>query len=122
MYLRISANLYSSRFSLTTPLINRPELSYIFGVGLFIKAFDVGVKLKQKQKDWIISQLIENGEITRNKCLKNYISRLAMHIDQLKKQGWEFETERVKVKTPMGWTGNDYKYILVSFPENIEVA
>jgi hypothetical protein len=45
-----------------------------------------------------------------------------MHIDQLKKQGWEFETERVKVKTPMGWTGNDYKYILVSFPENIEVA
>lgn len=74
---------------------------------------------KSKQKDWIKTQLRTHGYITRNQCLKNYISRLAMHIDQLKKMGWEFETKRIKVTTPMGWTGSDFRYTLVNDPESM---
>jgi len=76
--------------------------------------------MKTKQKDWIKSQLLTNGSITRNECLRQYISRLAMHIAVLKQEGWEFKTERVEVSTSWG-TGSDYKYILVSSP-SLEVA
>ena len=49
--------------------------------------------MKQSQKDRIIKRLLERGEISRNECLRNYISRLGAYIVILKKEGWEFETE-----------------------------
>jgi hypothetical protein len=54
------------------------------------------------QKDFVIEQLNNSGEITRNQCLKNYISRLGAIICQLKKEGWMFRAEN---------RGGDYVYI-----------
>lgn len=65
------------------------------------------------QEQWIIGQLRNKGCITRNQCLKNYISRLGARISDLKAKGWVFDTENVKVKKPNGDIGSDYKYILV---------
>lgn len=78
--------------------------------------------MKNNQKNFIKQKLLEDGYITRNFCLKNYISRLASHITVLKNEGWEFETENVKIETPMGWTGTDYKYKLIKAPLELEVA
>lgn len=61
-----------------------------------------------KQIDIIKQQLLDNGEISRNWCLKNYISRLGAYIVDLKKQGWEFKTEQ---------RGGDYVYKLIKKPE-----
>ena len=65
------------------------------------------------QEQWIIEQLKNNGYITRNQCLRNYISRLGARIADLKSKGWVFNTENVKVEKPNGYIGSDYKYILV---------
>ena len=52
--------------------------------------------MKQSQKKWVIEQLLNNGKIGRNECLRNYISRLSAIIKILKNEGWklrgDFET------------------------------
>ena len=50
--------------------------------------------MKTSQKDIIVKQLKEYGEISRNWCLKNYISRLSAIIQLLEKDGWRFESIR----------------------------
>jgi hypothetical protein len=45
------------------------------------------------QIDFIMDKLKQDGEISRNYCLRNYISRLGARINDLKKIGFEFETE-----------------------------
>jgi len=45
------------------------------------------------QKQRIIGQLQKYGFITRNACLKNYISRLGAIIFDLKQEGYEFEAK-----------------------------
>lgn len=64
------------------------------------------------QIDFVKSELEKNGSITRNECLRNYISRLGAIIDVLKKQGWDFETRYIKSITPWG-VGKDYEYKLI---------
>ena len=49
--------------------------------------------MKQSQLEWIKQKLIENGKISRNECLRNYISRLSGRILDLKQSGWEIEGE-----------------------------
>lgn len=53
------------------------------------------------QVERIKTRLKQVGYVTRNQCLKNYISRLAAIIHILKEEGWQFKTEKVK---------GDYKY------------
>lgn len=48
------------------------------------------------QKLWVIDRLLEHGGISRNTALKNYVSRLSAYILDLKKEGWEFETQSHK--------------------------
>lgn len=50
----------------------------------------------KSQKERVIKKLLADGEITRNQCLKNYISRLGAIICTLKSEGWDFETKNVK--------------------------
>lgn len=58
-------------------------------------------------------RLNDCGEISRNECLKNYISRLSAIIYTLKKQGWVF--------TEFSRNG-DYVYkVVVSPKERYEV-
>jgi len=47
------------------------------------------------QKQWIRQRLIEHGSITRNECLRRYISRLATRIFELKNEGMDIVGERM---------------------------
>lgn len=60
---------------------------------------------KKTQIEWVYKQLKKYGKITRNQCLKNYISRLGAIIYKLKKEGFNFDA---------GYTikGHDYIYYL----------
>ena len=54
---------------------------------------------KQSQKTFVKQELAKHGFITRNKCLRNYISRLSAIIFDLKDKGFEFETKFVENTT-----------------------
>lgn len=64
----------------------------------------------QSQLEWIKAKLIVNGQISRNECLANYISRLSGRILDLRKAGWEFRTETIKENGGK----NFYYYVLTS--------
>lgn len=63
--------------------------------------------MKKSQKKIVIDWLNTNGEVTRNQCLQNYISRLGAIIQVLENEGWVFKTSR---------RGNDYVYTLSTSP------
>ena len=65
---------------------------------------------KQSQKDFVKNELKLHGFITRNKCLRNYISRLSAIIFVLRDEGFEFETKFVENQTAYGSTENDFVY------------
>lgn len=56
------------------------------------------------QKQRVLGQLKKFGKISRNDCLKNYISRLSAIIYDLKKEGYEFTEKEIN---------GDYVYFLV---------
>jgi hypothetical protein len=45
----------------------------------------------KNQKEKIIKQLLETGEVSNFWAIKNYILRLGALIHKLKSEGWEFE-------------------------------
>lgn len=59
------------------------------------------------QKERVIGQLLKVGYISRNACLKNFISRLGAIICDLTKEGWEFDAKNVD---------GDYVYYIVKTP------
>lgn len=63
--------------------------------------------MKKTQREWVEQQLKEKGAISRNTCLRNYISRLGAIICDMKADGWEFETKTVD---------GDYVYVLQNQP------
>lgn len=65
---------------------------------------------KQSQKTFVKKELAKHGFITRNKCLRNYISRLSAIIFVLRDEGFEFETKFVENKTAYGSTERDFVY------------
>jgi len=65
----------------------------------------------KNQEQFVIKHLREHGEISRNYCLQNYISRLGAIICDLKKEGYEFEAEFRKTTS-----GKDYVYKLKTNP------
>lgn len=73
------------------------------------------------QKSWVAVELATTGTITRNQCLRNYISRLGAIIADLKKDGWEFEAHYIEVNTPFG-KGKDYQYRATYIPEAVEAV
>lgn len=64
---------------------------------------------KQSQKTFVKQEIAKHGFITRNKCLRNYISRLSAIIFDLKEEGFEFETKYVENATAYG-TERDFIY------------
>ena len=63
--------------------------------------------MKKSQKDRVVGQLLANGYITRNQCLRNYISRLSAIIQVLEEEGWQFSTKDDK---------GDYVYMVTKCP------
>lgn len=64
--------------------------------------------LGRTQVDWVRTQLKEKGEITRNECLRNYISHLSAIMLILKNEGWEFTTSKRE---------GDYVYTVGAVPK-----
>lgn len=64
--------------------------------------------MKPTQQQRVVSRLRTHGEISRNECLRNYISRLSAIIQDLEAEGWEFETKR---------RGGDYVYVVKEQPK-----
>jgi len=74
-----------------------------------------------KQREFILSRLKENGEVTRNECLRNYISRLASRIHELREEGFEFETFYRPVLDDDGnKIGQDYVYKVIKTPKEFK--
>ena len=44
-----------------------------------------------KQKQFVINQLLLKGQVSRNTCLSNFISRLGSIVNKLKKEGLVYE-------------------------------
>ena len=76
--------------------------------------------LNMTQKNWVENHLINSGKITRNLCLRNYVSRLGAIISMLKDDGYEFDTEYIEVKTPFG-KGKDYQYTVTKAPAGVVI-
>lgn len=49
--------------------------------------------MKAKQKIFVLNQLLEKGQVSRNTCLQNFISRLGSIMNLLKENGLKFEAE-----------------------------
>lgn len=71
---------------------------------------------KNTQIEIIKEQLKETGCISRNWCLRNYISRLGAIIYDLKQEGYEFNGKNVKTEY-----GKDYVYYKVDKQEQLKV-
>jgi hypothetical protein len=63
---------------------------------------------KQTQMQWVKNQLTENGYVTRNEALKEFITRLGAVMLLLKKEGWIYSAGYLKTKK-----GQDYIYTLM---------
>lgn len=63
--------------------------------------------MKPTQLNRIITILDREGQISRNTCLRMFISRLASRIDDLEGMGWQFETYK---------QDGDYVYRVVKRP------
>lgn len=72
---------------------------------------------KATQLQYVKDKLREQGYITRNQCLKLYITRLASRIDDLKSEGWVLKGETLKTEF-----GSDYRYTLVREPEPTQLT
>lgn len=57
------------------------------------------------QMEWVLQQLRAKGYITRNECLRNYISRLGAIICDLNKEGYDITGENMHTEY-----GRDYIY------------
>jgi len=61
--------------------------------------------MKQTQMDIIKAELKRSGKISRNWCLKRFITRLSAYILFLRNEGWKFKA---------GFTeNNDYLYVVI---------
>lgn len=66
------------------------------------------------QKQWVKEILLKDKRISRNTCLRNYISRLGAIICDLEKEGYSFNAKYIKVDTPWGkGKGKDYLYTII---------
>ena len=65
---------------------------------------------KKTQKERVIDKLLRDGFVTRNECLRNYISRLSAIIQDLEEEGFEFK--------PYDFHG-DYRYDMIKCPYKI---
>ena len=65
---------------------------------------------------WTIKQLLENGKVSRNDALKNFISRLGAIICDLNQSGWKIEGKNEK--TPYG---TDYVYRLLPVKQPLKL-
>jgi len=73
--------------------------------------------MKNSQKKFVEITVRTNMVISRNECLRNYITRLSAIVCDMQKHGYVFEATRVPIKTKWG-DGYDYEYRLITAPKD----
>jgi len=68
--------------------------------------------MKKSQEQQVVQQLQENGQVSRNWALRNFISRLSAIILNLRKADWNIETRRERTYGGFG-RGLDTIYHLI---------
>lgn len=63
--------------------------------------------MTKTHKEWVKDQLEREGRISRNQALRNFVSRLASRIADLRQEGWEFDIKREE---------GDYVYVVKERP------
>lgn len=77
--------------------------------------------MEKTQKEFVVQQLKTHGFITRNQCLRKFISRLSDIIFRLKKyEGFEFDSYYQENKTLFG-TEKDFIYKWTNPTEDVEM-
>jgi hypothetical protein len=76
-----------------------------------------GYELYSSQRKFVEKEIRDSGFITRNFCLRHFISRLSSIVCDINKNGYIIEGERIPVKTIWG-TGFDYRYTIKVKPKN----
>jgi hypothetical protein len=66
---------------------------------------------KETQRQRVIKKLLKDGFVTRNECLRNFMSRLGAVIQVLEDEGWEFDAKYLPTSQ-----GNDYIYKVIKCP------
>ena len=63
----------------------------------------------KSQEQYVVNELLKNGQISRNQCLQKYITRLGalIYIIKNKNPQWEISAKFVKING-----GKDYVYYL----------
>ncbi len=72
--------------------------------------------MRKTQKDFVIENLLKNGAISRNFCLRNYITRLGAIIKELEYEGWSFLKYYGKTKGFKKENWKNYYYEVVGKP------
>lgn len=67
---------------------------------------------RETDLQWVIRNLEEKGEVSRNDALKIYMTRLGARINDLKNMGWNIRGEFRKTQF-----GRDFVYTLVKKKE-----
>jgi len=78
----------------------------------FINKIDMSKEIIERREDWsqkiwVKENLLNRGFITRNECLRRYVSRLADIIHQLKHDGIDIDGEALPTQY-----GEDFIYYL----------
>ncbi|OCR99224.1 hypothetical protein A9K75_07820 [Campylobacter fetus subsp. testudinum] len=70
------------------------------------------------QREWIKEQLLSHGQISRNLCLENYITRLSGHIFAIKEANprWIVKGKRTVTKN-----GEDFVYSFINKDEIMQI-
>lgn len=63
----------------------------------------------------IIEELDTKGQISRNQCLRMYITRLGAYICDLNKLGWNIKGYYEKTEK-----GRDYRYMVCKKPKRLK--
>lgn len=71
--------------------------------------------LNDTQIKFVKTKIHQNGKISRNECLKNYITRLGAIIYKLKQSGYSFRADYVKKDNG---TKSDYVYYAIKIPKD----
>jgi hypothetical protein len=69
--------------------------------------------MKKLQIEIILEQLEKHSQISRNWCLRNYISRLGAYICDLNKLGWKINGYYDKTDK-----GRDFVYVVSGKPKS----
>lgn len=72
------------------------------------------------QREFVLSRLKKTGRVTRNECLRNFISRVSAIIYDLRQVGFEFEGYYVPVYKNGQKVGEDYEYKLIKTPKDFK--